>query len=66
VATHRISRKTAFRHAIVSAGTTVSAWAQENEVSRVHLYAVLNGDRVPSDELNAKIDALIQSQKQVA
>jgi hypothetical protein len=66
VATQRGNRKTAFRLAIVNAGTTVTDWARENEVSRVHLYAVLNGDRVGSAELNAKIDALIKTARRVA
>lgn len=66
MATHRTSRKTAFRLAIVSAGTTVSEWARENGVSRTHLYAVLDGDRIASEELNGKIDALIEQMKQVA
>lgn len=66
MATDRTSRKTAFRLAIVRAGTTVSEWARENDVSRTHLYAVLDGERVASEELNAKIDALIEAERQVA
>lgn len=66
MATQRTSRKKAFRIAVISAGTSVSEWARENEVSRTHLYAVLDGERVASDDLNAKIDALIRSTEQVA
>lgn len=64
--THRISRKTQFRLAIVRAGTSVSEWARQNGVSRTHLYAVLDGERIASDELNAKIDALLIRAKKVA
>lgn len=60
------NRKKAFRIAVINAGTSVSEWARENAVSRTHLYAVLDGERQASDELNAKIDGLIEADKQVA
>lgn len=64
--TKRTSRKTAFRLAIVSAGSSVTEWARENGVSRTHLYLVLDGQRTASDELNAKIDALLTDAQRVA
>lgn len=64
--TQRISRKTAFRLAIVGTGSSVTEWARENGVSRTHLYLVLDGQRIASDELNAKIDALLATAKRVA
>lgn len=64
--TQTTSRKRAFRSACVLAGTSLSAWAVENGVSRTHLYAVLEGERTPSAELTAKIDALLESAQQAA
>lgn len=39
---------------------TISDWAKANEVSRTHLYAVLNGEREPGAELAASIEAVLQ------
>lgn len=60
--TDRLTRKTAFRQALLGAGLTVTEWARQNKVSRTHLYLVLDGERAPSDELDAKIEAAIQGQ----
>ena len=57
--TRRLTRKKRFRIALVAADSSISEWAKQNRVSRTHLYAVLDGERVPSAELQAKIDAVI-------
>lgn len=57
--TRRLTRKTRFRIALVAAESSISEWAKQNRVSRTHLYAVLDGNRIPSAELQAKIDAVL-------
>lgn len=59
--TARLSRKKRFRIALMAADVSVSQWATENNVSRTHLYAVLDGERDPSPELREKIDAVLKS-----
>lgn len=60
MATKHLTRKKRFRIALVAADSTISEWAKENAVSRTHLYAVLDGERKPSVELQEKIDAVIR------
>ena len=54
-----MSRKV-FRKALVDAELSLSEWARRNKVSRTHLYEVLDGNRIPSEELLAKIAATIE------
>lgn len=54
------SRKTRFRKALIDAKTTATKWARENEVSRTHLYRVLE-DEKQSAPLSAKIESFIES-----
>jgi hypothetical protein len=57
----RMSRKARFRAALGLAGTTETAWADANKVTRQHLYLVLKGERT-SAPLIAKIEAFIGQQ----
>ena len=59
--TKSLPRKTRFKLALVASESSVSAWARDNEVSRTHLYAVLDGQRDPSAELAQKIDAVLSA-----
>lgn len=54
-----LTRKTRFRLALVEAGVSLSEWARNNDVSRTHLYLVLDGERAPSTELQEKIEAVL-------
>lgn len=54
-----MSRKARFRAALALGRKTERGWAEENGISRFHLYAVLKGERRASAELDAKIDAFI-------
>lgn len=56
---NRLPRKTAFKLALVRAGLSVTDWAEQHQVSRTHLYLVLEGKRVPSSDLAAKIERTI-------
>jgi hypothetical protein len=66
VITKRLSRKKRFQIALVALDSSMSRWAQENNVSRTHLYAVLEGERIPSEDLNAKIEAVLHRAQRVA
>lgn len=55
----KTTRKTRFRRALEDEGTSISEWARRNEVSRTHLYAVLDDQRDASIELHAKIEAVL-------
>ena len=59
MAANRITRKV-FRKALVEAELSLSEWTRRNKVSRTHLYEVLDGNRTPSDELLAKIEATVK------
>ena len=56
-----MSRKARFRAALALARTTETAWADEQGITRQHLYLVLKGDR-QSVPLVAKIEAFIARQ----
>lgn len=62
MATHRMTRKKRFRIALFAADCSVSEWAKQNQVSRTHLYAVLDGNREPGPELREKIEAVLQTE----
>lgn len=61
MATKRLTRKKRFRIALVAADSSISEWAKQNAVSRTHLYAVLDGERVPSRELADKIESVLKN-----
>lgn len=63
VSANHIPRKTAFRRALEDAGSSISAWAVRNGVSRTHLYMVLDGERTPSATLDKKIADVLKEQR---
>jgi hypothetical protein len=54
------TRKQRFLAALGLAGLTLNQWCELHGVSRTHLYFVFEGDRVPSADLDAAIDATIE------
>lgn len=55
-------RRRQFKAAMVAAGMTLSAWAEEQGVTHTHLNYVLRGER-KSPRLEAAIDAVIKGAK---
>lgn len=53
------TRKQRFLAALELASLSLEAWCAMHEVSRTHVFLVFKGERVPSAELNASIDATI-------
>lgn len=58
VRTKGMSRKARFRAALALARMTERSWADQEGITRQHLYLVLKGDRI-SETLTAKIEAFI-------
>ena len=54
-------RKAQFAAALKLAGMTFSQWATKNQITRQHLYYVLNGER-NSPALVEKVDEFIRKQ----
>lgn len=52
-------RKQQFLASLKLAGLTVAKWCDLHNITPGHLYFVLDGDRIPGEDLSTAIDATI-------